>query len=70
MTPVDAWFYRQMARSREIIPDGVPGAMEQSPEIACTILLMPFDGMRALVARCLEIDGVMIQLQTDASSKA
>lgn len=62
MAPVDFWFYKQLARSREIIADGVPGAMAQSPEIACTILLMFFDGMRALSARCQEIDGASIQL--------
>lgn len=62
MTPVDAWFYRQLARSREIVVDGVPGAMSQSPEIACTLLVLPFDGLRALSARCLEIDGLSIQL--------
>ena len=62
LSPVDAWFYRQLSRSREIIPDGVPGAMAESPEIACTLLVVIFDGFRALSARCQEIDGASIQL--------
>ena len=62
MKQVDAWFYRQLARSREIIVDGVPDAMAQSPEIAVTILLIPFDGMRAVAARCIDIDGGRVRL--------
>lgn len=62
MTSVDAWFYRQLARSRDVVPEGVPAAMDQSPEIATTILLIPFDGLRALAARCMEQDGAAVQL--------
>lgn len=62
MKELDAWFYRQLARSREIRPEGVPDAIAQSPEIAVTILLIPFDGMRAVAARCIAIDGGRVRL--------
>ncbi len=62
MTPTEGWFYRQLARSREIVPAGVASAMESSPEIAATLLVIPTDGLRALIARILELDGVPVRL--------
>ena len=70
-TRPEDWFLKHRARAMAFNLDGFRGAVrdEGAGFIVATFLIV-MDGLRALQARCIELNGVQVVLSDDGQTKA
>ena len=69
-TPED-WFLKHRARAMAFNLEGFRGAVcDEGSWFVVTTFLIVMDGLRALQARCIELNGVPVVLSSDGKTKA
>ena len=61
----ESWFQAQLHKAINLNVSLILKIMKQDPKEAAQYLLLPVDGFRALIAQCLALQGVDVELSDE-----
>ena len=61
----ESWFQDHLRKAANLDITKTIKIMQQDPREAAQYLLLPIDGFRALIAQCLVLNGVQVQLSDE-----